>query len=119
MPAWHPMTRRRGVAATSTNRPARPAFQAMCLRVSATVVQRVGSDIRCREMMTAHEAFVMKTPGSSRSIEDPVAADVEAYDRWVQHLIRSGQVRAEGGWFSIRLRRALPIALRVLGAWFK
>lgn len=52
-----------------------------------------------------------------RTIEDPVAADVESYNRWVDALVQSRQVTTEGDWFRISPRAAVPITLRVMAAW--
>jgi len=88
------------------------------LRDPQTLFQRVPRATSCADMLMAHETFAMKTAGTARTIDDPVAADVEAYERWVQALLRSKQVAANGDWFKISPRAVVPITLRIIGAWF-
>jgi hypothetical protein len=88
------------------------------LRDPRTLAQRVPRATSCADMLMAHETFAMRVAGTLRKIEDPVAADVEGYDRWVAALVRSKQVTTDGDWFKISPRAAVPITLRVMGAWF-
>jgi hypothetical protein len=88
------------------------------LRDPLTVVQRVPRSVHCGEMLAAHDALVMKTPGTTRTIDDPVAASVEAYEKWVEALRRLRQIEVNGERYKISLRAAVPVALRVIKAWF-
>jgi len=88
------------------------------LRDPQTVAQRVPRKTSCADMLAAHDVFAMKTAGTVRTVDDPVAADVETYDRWVSALVRSKQVASDGEWFKISPRAAVPITLRVMAAWF-
>ncbi|MFI4944546.1 MAG: hypothetical protein ACHP85_14860 [Burkholderiales bacterium] len=88
------------------------------LRDPDTLAQRVPRATSSADMLIAHESFAMKAAGTLRTIEDPVAADVDGYDRWVAALVASKQVTPNGEWFSISPRAAIPITLRVMGAWF-
>lgn len=83
-----------------------------------TLRLRVPTASSCSDMAMAHQAFAMKTPGRLRTIDDPMAADAEAHAQWVGHLLRTGRVTASGEWFRISPRAALPIIVRVMGAWF-
>ena len=82
------------------------------------VYARVPRASSCAEMLTAHDSLVTRTPGALRSVDDPVATDVEAYEKWTEALLRSGQITARGDWCKVSLRAAVPVALRVASAWF-
>ena len=88
------------------------------LREPHTVAQRVPRATHCGEMVSAHDAFLTKTAEAFRAIDDPVASSIEAYDRWVDGLRRLRQISVDGERFKISLRAAVPIAFRVIKAWF-
>jgi hypothetical protein len=88
------------------------------LREPRTIAQRVTRSAHCGEMLSAHDAFLAKTPAAFRTIEDPVASSVEAYERWVDRLRGLRQIDVDGDRFKISLRAAVPVAFRVIKAWF-
>jgi hypothetical protein len=88
------------------------------LRDPATRFLRARQSASCAEMVRMHESFTAALPGTVRPVSDPVAANIEAYGQWVDGLVRTGQVSVAGEWYRISTRAALPITLRVMGAWF-
>jgi hypothetical protein len=88
------------------------------LREPRTLTQRVPRSTHCGEMLAAHTAFVGRRAGSLRVVDDPVTASADAYTAWVGALRQSGQIDVVGANYRVSLRAMLPVAARVVAAWF-
>jgi uncharacterized membrane protein (UPF0136 family) len=88
------------------------------LREPRTVTLRVARSTHCGEMVAAHTALVGRRAGALRVVDDPVTASADAYAAWVGALRRSGQIDVVGAHYRVSLRAMLPVAARVVAAWF-
>lgn len=87
-------------------------------RDEQTHIRRAPSRSTCADMVQSHQRLVLEIPAAPLRIEDPVFEHVEIYDGWIRRLLDSGQLTVRGDAAAVPLHLVLPVAFRVMGAWF-
>lgn len=83
----------------------------------AVATVRVASGSTTERLLGEHRAATRRY-GTAVPTEDPVAAHLASYHRWVDELVTRGVVVVRGDAIRVRLRSMPGIVLRVLAAWF-